>query len=173
MAGQAICFPCWPEIGVNMDEFHWIDPGVLVDNDLVLVLLEKVPADSAKGYVPAYSFGMSRDGNPENIGSINLRVGDTYRLRMYGGHIGYGVNQEHRGNHYAARACRLLFALARNHGMRQIWITCNPDNTASRRTCELAGAELVETVSLPRDTDMYQRGERQKCRYLIDLTQAA
>ncbi len=154
---------------MNMDEFNWIDPGVLVDKDLELILLEKVPEDPAKGYVPAYSFGMRRTGNPENIGNISLRVGDTFRLRMYGGHIGYGVHQEHRGNHYAARACRLLFDLAKNHGMRQVWITCNPENTASRRTCELAGARFIGIVDLPTDIDMYQQGERQKCRYVVDL----
>ena len=43
--------------------------------------------------------------------------------------------------------------------------TTTPDNLASRRTCEILGAELVETVELPPGNDMYERGERQKCRY--------
>jgi inosine-uridine nucleoside N-ribohydrolase len=47
--------------------------------------------------------------------------------------------------------------------------THHPDNIASRRTCEPAGAKLVENVDLPDDTDMYQEGERRKCRYRIDL----
>jgi hypothetical protein len=49
------------------------------------------------------------------------------------------------------------------------WITCNLDNIASRKTCELAGARLVEIVDLSEDTDMYRKGERQKCRYRIDV----
>jgi hypothetical protein len=48
-------------------------------------------------------------------------------------------------------------------------IDVHPDNIASRRTFELAGAKFVEIVDLPEDTDMYQEGERQKCRYRIDL----
>jgi tagatose 1,6-diphosphate aldolase len=152
-----------------MTDFEWKDPGELVDGDLTLVLAEKIPADPAKRYVPAYDFEMRRTGRPEKIGNVGLRVGDTYRLRMYGGDIGYGVNPEFRGHHYAARACRLLFPLARLHGMKELWITCNPDNVASRRTCELIGAVFVEIVDLPEDIDMYQRGERQKCRYRIDL----
>ena len=152
-----------------MTEFDWIDPGVLVDQDLELILAERSPADPAKGYVPVYKFEMRGKDRPEKIGSIDLRVGDTYRLRMYGGHIGYGVDSEHRGHRYAARACRLLFPFARRHGMRTLWITCNPDNIASRRTCELAEAVFVEIVDLPEDIDMYQEGERQKCRYRIDL----
>lgn len=152
-----------------MADFRWIEPGKLVDGDLELVLAEKSPEDPSKGYVPAYKFEMRRTGNPEKIGHIDLRVGDTYRLRMYGGHLGYEVKPEFRGHHYAARACQLLVSLARRHGMTDLWITCNPDNAASRRTAELAGAQFVEIVDLTKDIDMYQAGERQKCRYRIDL----
>jgi tagatose 1,6-diphosphate aldolase len=149
-------------------EFH--DPGELVDRDLELVLVEKRPGDPSIGYVPAYRFKMKRAGRDgEELGSIELRVGNTERLVKYGGHIGYGVRPEHRGNRYAARACRLLLPLARSHDMQTLWITCNPDNIASRKTCELVGARLVEIVDLPEGSDMYQEGERKKCRYRLDL----
>ena len=151
--------------------FKFYDPGTLIDDDLELVLTDKYPGDPAINYVPAYKFKMKIAGQRQNkwIGRIDLRVGDIDHLAMYAGHIGYGVNPDHRGHHYAARACRLLLPLARRHGLEAVWITCNPDNAASRRTCELAGATLVEIVDLPEDDEMYQRGERQKCRYRIDL----
>lgn len=149
--------------------FEFRDPGRLIDGELELVLVEEYRGDAAKEYVPAYRFKMRLVGQDEDIGRIELRVGNTEHLIMYAGHIGYGVNPEHRGHRYAARACRLLLPLARSHGLRTIWITCNPDNAASRRTCELAGAEFVEIVALPEDTDMYQEGERRKCRYRLDL----
>ena len=152
-----------------MNDFRWFDSGKLVDGDLILSLAEKSPADLSKGFVPAYKLEMRLVGRSEKIGNIDLRVGDTERLRMYGGHLAYGVNPDFRGHHYAARACRLLLPLARQHGMTELWITCNPDNVASRRTCELAGGIFVEIVDLPEDIDMYQEGERQKCRYRIDL----
>ncbi len=152
-----------------INDFRWFESGELVDDVLILSLAEKSPADLFKGYVPAYKLEMRLVGRPEKIGNIDLRVGDTERLRMYGGHLAYGVNPDFRGHHYAARACRLLLPLARQHGMTELWITCNPDNVASRRTCELAGAIFVEIVDLPEDIDMYQEGERQKCRYRIDL----
>jgi len=113
--------------------------------------------------------GNRRVGQTENIGRIELRIGNTHHIVMYGGHIGYTVVPEYRGHHYAARACRLLMPLARSHGLKTLWITCNPDNIASRRTCELLGARLVEIVDLPASTDMYKAGECQKCRYRLDI----
>jgi tagatose 1,6-diphosphate aldolase len=147
--------------------FH--DPGELVDGDLELILVETRPEDPDKGNVPEYSFKMTLAGGDTEVGGINLRIGDTHHLRMYAGHFGYGVRPEHRGHRYAARACRLLLPLARGHGLNTLWITCNPENIVSRRSCELAGAVFVEIVDVPEDTDVYQRGERQKCRYRLDL----
>ena len=152
-----------------MFQFH--DPGILADHDLELVLTDKYPGDPAINYVPTYKFKMKIVGQRHEkwIGRIELRIGNTDNIVIYGGHIGYGVDPDHRGNHYAARACRLLLPLARSHGLDAIWITCNPSNAASRRTCELVGAKLVEIIDLPEDIDMYREGERKKCRYRIDL----
>jgi predicted acetyltransferase len=150
-----------------MFEFH--DPGQLIDGDLRLVLRETTPVDPGMGYVPCYHFNMLISRNDQPVGGIALRVGNSEYIVMYAGHIGYGVNPAYRGHHYAARSCQLLLPLARSHDLNPLWITCNPDNFASRRTCELAGARLIEIVDLPEDSDMYQEGERQKCRYRIDL----
>lgn len=149
--------------------FRFRDPGRLVDGDLQLVLVERYRGDPAGGFVPSYKFLMKLGGSNETVGQIELRIGNTHHIVMHAGHIGYRVFPEHRGHRYAARSCRLLLPLARSHGLQTLWITCNPDNVASRRTCELVGAELVEIVDLPRHSDMYQRGERQKCRYRLDL----
>jgi tagatose 1,6-diphosphate aldolase len=145
----------------------------LVDGDLALIQVHQYKGDESMGFCPAYRFKMTHPGQLKEIGRIELRVGEVNKNIFYGGHIGYSVDPAHRGHHYAARACRLLLPLARRHGMREVWITCNPDNLASRRTCELAGAELVEIVDIPSDIDMYwyHIGERQKCRYRIDLSE--
>jgi predicted acetyltransferase len=149
------------------DEFDFIDPGRLVDGELELILVQTAPADPERGLVPYYVFEMRVGG--EKVGGLNLRIGNTHDLVTYGGHIGYGVNPEHRGHHYAERACRMVLPLAKAHGLNPLWITCNPDNIPSRRTCERLGAEMVEIVSLPEGSDMYKHGERQKCRFRVDL----
>ena len=152
--------------------FRFLDPGRLVDCDLELVLYERYWGDPAQAKVPAYRFLMTRIRDGEELGSIELRVGNTDSIVLYAGHVGYGVEPFHRGHHYAARAVRMLLPLARRHGLGPIWITCNPDNYASRRTCELTGATLVEIVDLPPESEMYRQGERQKCRYRLEVPTA-
>jgi tagatose 1,6-diphosphate aldolase len=102
-------------------------------------------------------------------GGISLRAQTTRAIEMYYGHVGYRVYPFARGHHYAERACRLLLPLARQHGIQPLWITCNPDNFASRRTCERLGAALVEIVPVPPRDPLYLRGDHEKCRYRLDL----
>ena len=152
------------------NRFEFFHPGKLVNGGLELILVEKRPAAPAKGIVPAYIFEMKRVGTNIHIGGISLRVGDNENIDMYAGHIGYGVNQEYRGNRYAARSCQLILPLAKRHGINPIWITCNPDNIASRRTCEIVGAKFVEIVEVPEKFYfLYKKADRLKCRYHIDL----
>jgi tagatose 1,6-diphosphate aldolase len=151
--------------------FEFFDPGRLFDGELDLVLLKTSPGNPNKKHVPVYRFKMKLVGKNDEVGQIALRVGNTNHIVMYAGHIGYRVHARYRGHRYAARACQLLIPLARSHGLNPLWITCNPDNIPSRKTCEIIGAEYIEIVDLPKDTDMYRSGERQKCRYRLDLNQ--
>ena len=152
-----------------MTNFKFNDYQPLTDGEIEVVVREKRPAYPAKGYVPVYEFDIRLSGRLNPIGRVSLRVGNTRDLVMYAGHIGYGINEEYRGHHYAAKACNLIKYVAIDHGLKTLWITCNPDNYPSRRTCEILGCELVEIVDLPEDTDMYQEGDRQKCRYRWDF----
>jgi predicted acetyltransferase len=118
--------------------------------------------------VPTYFFRMTSIDRGEELGTINLRIGSTPHIERYAGHIGYGVHPAHRGHHYAARSVALLLPLARTLGIDPLWITCDPDNTASRRSLELAGAELMEIVDVPEDCGIRKYGGKlRKCRYRL------
>lgn len=139
----------------------------LRDRELLLELTRIVI--HPKHSVPAHFFTMIHANTGEELGSINLRVASTPHIEFYAGHIGYGVHPAHRGHHYAARSVRLLLPLAKDLGLPSLWITCDPDNIPSRRSCELAGAEFVEIVDVPPHCMIFQTGHPRKCRYRILL----
>ena len=121
-----------------------------------------------------YSFTMRLDGIDGRVGGITLRIGAGDALENYVGHLGYGVEPGHQGQRLAARSCRLALPLAAGHGIDPLWITCNPDNVASRRTCEIIGAEFVDTVTVPRDVMQafnFQENDGVKCRYRLRSTE--
>lgn len=140
------------------------------DGDLTLELIELQKANVFQDLVPAYIFAMKHSVTGVHMGRIGFRVGQTEQIRLYAGHFGYAVDWEFRGNHYAERSCRLLLPLAKLHGMTELWITCNPENVASRRTLERLGAELIEIIDVPRSNGLYIRGETRKCRFRLPLT---
>jgi predicted acetyltransferase len=113
-------------------------------------------------------FEMRKSAGTTKIGTIRLRIDSTVKHRLPG-HIGFDVKPQFRGHHYAARSCRLLLPLARAHGLVSVWITCDPKNVASKRTCELAGGKYIDTVRIPKGNEMYSKTDRFVRRYRIDL----
>jgi predicted acetyltransferase len=146
-----------------------MDAGTLVDGDLILTVSRHIPEDPSKDWVAAYEFEMREGSSTDVVGTVNFRAQVHPLLESYRGQIGYNVESSHRGRHYAERAVRLLLPFIRRHGFSSIWITCNPENWASRRTCERLGATLVEIVALPETEEMFAAGDRQKCRYRLDF----
>ena len=139
----------------------FIDVPLLTNGEVHLVCTDKGlgnnEADRAKKRVPMYSFAICKGS--EKIGDINLRIGYTEGL-YYGGQIGYGVDEVHRGNGYAVEACKLLIPIAKAHRMDKLLITNNHENKASMRVCEKLGLKLIRTLRLPEWTDIYASGQR-------------
>jgi len=147
------------------------DASLLSSERLMLVLTRftdaVTDAPPARQKVPSYHFDIcSRAG--ERLGECTLRLGYIRRV-YYGGHIGYGIDEAHRGHHYAEEASRILFRLAKAHGMEYIYISCDPDNLPSRRTCERLGGKLLEIAELPENNDMREHGLERACVFYYDL----
>src|SRR5205809_60876 len=97
--------------------FEFLEPRDLTDAELLLVLMEKWPADPIKRFVPSYCFEMRVASRPGvRAGHVNFRPGNNQAIEMVVGHFGYSVEESFRGNHLAERGVRLLFPLARQHG---------------------------------------------------------
>lgn len=146
------------------------DYEIIAGDRIDLKLLEKNKSIPSKGWSAEYKFQIQLHGKQQSIGHINLRLENTEEVMNYIGHIGYGIDKEFRGNKFSVKACHLLKRVMKDHGMKKVIITCNPDNYPSRNTCELLGSKLLEVVKVPKDLDCYSPKEAQKCRYewLID-----
>lgn len=136
-----------------------------VGQEVDVVIRDRYIANPPRGWAPYYDLAICLHGSDIQVGQISVRIGYSDLLVKYAGHIGYGVHEAYRGHRYAAKGCALLPPIFKAHGMDVVWITANPDNWPSRRTCEILGCTLVEIVDVPPDTDMYHYGERRKCRY--------
>ena len=143
---------------------EFFNTDFLESNEIRLVLEKTKEADPSRKRVPAYCF-LICDKQNNAVGYCDLKIGYTDSL-YYSGHIGYGIDEEYRGHHYAAKACRLLFDLAKMHRMDHLYITCTPENLPSRKTCEYLGGELLEIAELPEDHDLRtESGHTHECIY--------
>ncbi len=136
-----------------------------LENDEIKLVLEKTVDAGKDAWLPTYCFAIYEKRNVKiKIGVCDLRIGHNENV-YYGGNIGYKIEEAYRGHHYAAKACLLLFELAKRHCMEYVIITCNPDNDASRKTCEYAGGILKEIVEVPEGHILYAKGDTYKCIY--------
>ncbi len=119
--------------------------------------------DPDNGFSPTFCFNICLHDSFEIVGRCDLRVGSNREI-YYLGNIGYHVDEAYRGNHYAYYACLLLFEVAKEkYGMEKLIITCNPDNVASRKTCEKLQGQLLEIAKVPVDHYCYRVGDKEKC----------
>ena len=147
---------------------QFLNTDFLVNEEIKLVVKRLAEGNPERNWVSAYHFHIC-DLNGNVMGACDLRIGYTEGL-FYGGHIGYSVNEEYRGNHYAAKACLLLFDLARKHDMTYLYITCSPDNIASRKTLEYLQGEFIGVIELPEGNDMkIMEGATHKCIFRLEL----
>ena len=146
-------------------EFYPVDD--LRDDVMCLQLDHTCAAQPEKRWLPAYYFNICLlDGT--KVGYCDLRIGHNDKTYI-GGNIGYGIDAPYRGHHYAAKACALLFRQAIKHQMDYVIITCDPNNKASARTCELAGGQYQETATIPEDNEMYAEGKRKVMIWRFDF----
>ena len=157
-------------IGIPNLILERLEPGVL-DDGVVRLKLQAFAQHSIH-FVPTYHFRILDSRSGDAAWKINLRLGWNENLLYFAGHVGFAVNEGYRGRGFAARSLEMLKPLAARHGYRELWITCNPENFASRRSCERAGAMYVNTVDVPEGTRLHEKGIRQKCRYRLVVNAA-
>ncbi len=101
------------------------------------------------------------------LGSVSLRfAGDKEVIEEFGGHIGVAIRPGLLNKGYGVRAATLAWQLAgayfKEIGINQIFVSCNPTNTASKKLIEHNGGKLVQEK-----TDAFGTGP--SLIYAIDL----
>lgn len=83
--------------------------------------------------------------NDEFVGSIGLRwQNGTSELPPHVlGHIGYSVVPWRQQRGYATQALRQILPMAKAQGLDYVYITTQPDNTASRKVILANGGEFL------------------------------
>lgn len=148
--------------------WNWWRKKKITDGEIELHLCMSSKDSNPDGWGNTFQYDIMEVRTKRSVGRCDLRIGNSKTLYI-GGNIGYTIYIPYRGHRYAAKACQLLFEVARNAGMTELIITCNPDNIASYRTCEICGCKLKEIVDVPLDHELYLQGDRQKCIFVKDL----
>ena len=80
------------------------------------------------------------------VGIIHLRHELNDFLQHYGGHIGYSVHPAYWNRGYATQMLALALRESDALGLRELLLTCSPDNPASMRVIEKNGGVLDNIV---------------------------
>ena len=97
---------------------------------------------------------------PVYIGGVAIRHRLTPELRRDGGHIGYNVVPAHRRRGHATAMLADALARCQVLGLTHALVTCDADNTGSRRVIEANGGALEPPAGTAAD---------RICRYWISL----
>ena len=91
--------------------------------------------------VPSTTFWLYADGVPVGFGSIRHFL--TEALSQAGGHIGYGIAPQFRGNGYGNEILRLLLKKADEIGLEKVLVTVDLDNMASQAVAWANGGVIT------------------------------
>lgn len=90
------------------------------------------------------------DTNGTLVGEARIRDQLNDQLRLEGGHVGYFVHPDHRGHGYGYLILSLALRELTSLGVSHVLVTCNADNTRSRRVIERNGGRFDRYTTSPR-----------------------
>ena len=144
---------------------HLFHRAMFFNDQIELSRSDRDETDAECGIIGSFIFDIYLRKTRTPIGYVSVRIGESASL-YYLGHIGYRIHAPYRGHHYAEQACRLLEPFLLRSGIRHLTITNDPDNLASRKTCEHLGCILERIVPVPAAYRRVCSGSKEKCRYI-------
>ena len=142
--------PSWPAEGafpgLEVTRASLRDPDVFADYCAFLLAQRRDATPRPRAYVAATELWLAEGPDLEEyLGRISLRHELTEALHEWGGHIGYVVRPSARRRGHASTALAGMLEVCRARGIDPVLITCDVDNTGSRRVIEAAGGRYEDT----------------------------
>lgn len=152
----------------DLQQYPFKEFKELENDELILKLYGALPVNIERGFVPRYVFDVLLKNNSVRIGCITLRAVLTKELLVRGGHIGFFIDEKYRGKHYAVKALTILRPFIKKVINSSVLITCDAENSASRRTIEKFGGKLTQIVQQVENPEDHTK--KDCCYYEIDLS---
>jgi predicted acetyltransferase len=141
---------------MELDDWQFLLSNYVQDEEfcayLDRVAALKSPESVPVGMVTSTFLVAVVDGKIAGRLSIRHELNDF--LALVGGHIGYGVAPEFRGQGVATYMLKYGLEFMKARGEERIFISCHSDNAASRKIIEKCGGEFAALVPHP-----HQEGE--------------
>jgi predicted acetyltransferase len=116
--------------------------------------------DLPPGYVSHTTYWLV--DNNEFIGRVDIRHTLTKHLLREGGHIGYDIRPSKRNHGYGKKILALALPKAKSFGIKNVLVTCDETNVASKKIIEANGGILENKISVG-------KGRPKKLRYWFSL----
>jgi predicted acetyltransferase len=141
---------------MELDNWQFLLSGYVQDEEFC-AYLDRIAAYKSAETVPAGKVTSTFlvaviDGRIAGRLSIRHELNDF--LALVGGHIGYGVTPEFRGQGVATHMLKYGLEFMKERGEEKVFISCHSENEASRRIIEKCGGEFAALVPHP-----YENGE--------------
>lgn len=144
------------------DTLHWNVAGLETDFATFLAELRRYEPGQVlpEGFVHSEALWLVE--GEKYLGRVSLRHTLNERLRTFGGHIGYEIRPSARRQGWGTLILRLTLNRARELGLERVLVTCDVDNSGSRRVIEANGG-------VPEGEFQLDFHDRPICRYWIQL----
>jgi len=110
--------------------------------------LEKLEEDRNripnKEKVPAETYFLVKTKDNTIVGMVNIRLVLNEKLKKFGGNIGYSIRPTERRKGYNKVNLYLALLVCQKYGIKEVFMDCDKNNIASRRTIESLGGLLLQ-----------------------------